>query len=242
MNEKPGLALFSPFQVGAATFLGNAMAGGALLAINYARLNKKKQAMIAFFSCVGVAAAMFGLSLVLPHSLTNGMYIGQAVGFRFAAKALQEADYKLNIEQGGRRASNWAMFGIGIAGLLVTVGVLLLLFFTIPDVFMPNVQVAANEKVYYQEQATKEDATKCGEALKRIGFFNGKRESTVTISKTSSGVTVSIPVSNDAWEQEDIVAAFKEIGEEIAPSIDAHPMKLELTDTWGNSKKTINIE
>lgn len=242
MNEKTGLALFSPFQIGAATFLGNAMAGGTLLAINYARLKKKKQAMIAFFFCVVVAAVMLGLGLALPHSFSNGIYIGQAVGFSFAARALQEADYKNNLEHGGKRASNWAMFGIGLVGLLVTLAIAVAIFFTNQDAFMPNVEVAANEKVYYQEQATREDATKCGEALKRIGFFTGKRESTVTISKSSSGVTVSIPVSDGSWEQEDIVAAFTEIGEEIAPSIDAHPLKIELTDTWGNSKKTINIE
>lgn len=242
MNEKPGLALFSPVQVGAATFLGNAMAGGALLAINYVRLSKKKQAVIAFSSCVAVAAVMLGLGLVLPHSISNGMYIGQAVGFQVAAKALQEADYKSNLEQGGKRASNWAMFGVGMAGLVTTIAVLLVIFFTNPDSFMPNVAITANEKVYYQEQATKDDATKCGEALKRIGFFNGKRESTVTISKTDKGVTVSIPVSDGSWDQAEIIAAFKEIGEEIAPSIDAHPLKLELTDTWGNSKKTITIE
>lgn len=65
-GSPPEIRLFSPFQIGVATFLGNVFAGGALLAINYWRLDKSGPAWVTI-----VSSAILAIGTLFAVVVTN---------------------------------------------------------------------------------------------------------------------------------------------------------------------------
>ncbi len=115
--------IFTPPQVAVAAFLGTPLAGGALLALNYASIGRTHRAWSAAAAGLALTLGVIGLSVVLdelaprmPTSAVTWMYVyglyaftRQAEGGLFARLALTPA---------GRR-SWWAAVGVGFAGLAV---------------------------------------------------------------------------------------------------------------------------
>lgn len=235
-------ALFSPKQVGIATFLGNAMTGGLLLAINYWRMNKGKEAWVTWITSWVITAIVFGLAMLLPAAICNGMYIGQAVGATYAAKALQEKVFIDHVNNGGRKASGWAVFGIGMGGMTLMLAIILGLYFANPDFFLTSVAVSPKEKVYYSERATKEEATKLGAALKESGFFNGEKEANVEYVKNLDGSKVITLYLASGWDDPEVMAYMEELGKQLAPSVGGPPLHIKIFDTSNNEKKDIEIK
>lgn len=235
--------LFTPRQIGLATFFGLAIAGGLLMAVNCLRLQKKKEAGISFLVGLICTLAVFALAIHLPSFVVNGLYFGQAFAAGAIARQFLGDAIVDNVNSGGKRASNWAVFGSIVCGLLFVGTILVTLLFAAPDLISPSIQVGQEQKVYYDERASKEDATKFGAALKEVGYFQGDQPGIATIKKSFSGyTTLSFPVADGVWNNKEDVEVYTEMGRQLAPAVGGPPITVELTDSFGFSKRDIEIK
>lgn len=238
----PDARLFSPGQVAWATFMGNAITGGFLLALNYWKMQQSKKAVITILSALGITGLVFALAMALPQAACNGLYVGQAVAARYLMNALQGSVFNKHLENGGKKASNWAAFGIGLGGMVVMIGVILCVYFANPDLFAPNVVISEKEKVYYDDGATKEQAEKLGKALQEEGFFDGKTVAAASVGKKYGDLYISFPVQDDKWDAKETIDFYTALGKKVAPVIGGPPIHVKLCDSLYMEKRDIAIE
>jgi hypothetical protein len=234
----PAYTLFDSTSVGLATFFGTPIAGTALMALNYRRLGKGSKAIAAF--AVGLAVTI--LVMLWGSQRSSGLSTGAGIGLLVAiiniAKALQGAAVDDHLRQGGKLASRWAAFGLGVTGLAVVCGGIFLVAFA----FQPGskVVIGANNSIYYSGSAKKEDARSLGNALKKIGFLTDKGN-TVLLSKGKDGTVVSFVVTEPAWTHPETVFVFEEIVREVAPSVGGYPVTLRLLNSAQQTMKELTV-
>jgi hypothetical protein len=105
------------------------------------------------------------------------------------------------------------------------------------------VTIGTRDRVHYQGDATEQDAKNLGEALRTKGYFQNLGD-LVSFKKGKDGAVVSFEVKEGIWEQPRYVAAFEELGREIAPVVGVYPLTLELghqIDTAGDSKSSYQV-
>src|SRR5580765_44422 len=84
------------------------------------------------------------------------------------------------------------------------------------------------ESIHYTGSTTEEDARALGDALKGVGFFKGEREIDVLLNKKDGATTASFVVQDGKWDDEEVVAGFKSIGETIAVAVPGQPFTVRL--------------
>jgi hypothetical protein len=98
------------------------------------------------------------------------------------------------------------------------------------------------ETVDYSGNSTKEDAKALGEELKKIGYFDNSKEKDVLLYRDQSGTVISFVVSATAWTDDEMLNAFKTVGDTLATDLNLHQLKLRLIDDHLNTKKEITIK
>lgn len=122
------LKLYSPWQVGLATFFCSPIGGFWLIASNYRSLGKRSQA-IKTLLYGGIATFLFITVVCMLPSSSPTLLIGWASIFAVykVAKVLQGESYDKHITLGGRRYSNWRAIGVS----LLCLAVVLVVFFIV---------------------------------------------------------------------------------------------------------------
>ncbi len=105
---------------------------------------------------------------------------------------------------------------------------------------IPNIVVGLKDRVYFDHAATKEDAESLGEALRAMGFFNG-RGTAVLLSKGTEGTMISFVLDDSGWDHADTVFSFEEIGRRVAKSVGGLPIKVRLTDAVWSVHKELSV-
>jgi len=236
----PQYLLYDYRSVGLASFLGTPLGGSLLMAMNYRRLGKGAAAAGAL--TVGIVITSLLLLLGFSGIANSGVQvIGLLafIGMMQGAKAIQGFDIQEHVRLGGRLASKGSA---AITGLLC-LAVVAALVFGIVTVGTPNrtkITLGADE-VYYSGEATAQNATAFGEALKSIGYFRGSG-ATVEITKDkSTGVTLSFVVQDGIWDDADKVSKFQQVGRLIAPAVGGLPFELRFLDTHSKVKKQVTV-
>jgi len=122
------IGIYTPGQIAWATFLGSALGGGILIAINYKRLNKDDQIAKAIvlivlgFVILLIASAVWAASPIIVSG-------SQAAIMYFLAGNWQGKDITEHINLGGKVASSWGATGAGLIGAVAAI--MLLAFFGI---------------------------------------------------------------------------------------------------------------
>lgn len=138
---RPPYKLYAVGHVVLATFLGSPAAGGVILAINYARLDRPTAAMHALvWSVVATVLLMVALTVMPDVRIPNLAYLApQLIVMYLVAQNLQERLIREHRQRLGRMASGWAAAGIGLGiGILVAVAYFLLLsaaLIAFPEIF-----------------------------------------------------------------------------------------------------------
>jgi hypothetical protein len=236
----PGYTLFDAGSVGLATFLGSPIAGTVLMAINYGRLGMGGSAAAA----VIMGLFLLGLSILLgylaPAVVSMAIPIGMYFAVKTGAEYLQGPAVKSHVSQGGRLASRWAAAGIG-AGFLAAIGAVILIGVYGSSLLSgPKIVVGSKDEVYYTGSATKENAQALGDALKTAGYFTD-RGVTVILWKGRNGAVVSFTVKEGIWDRPETIAAFEEIGRQIAPSAGGFPIQVRLVNASREDKKDLTV-
>ena len=102
-------------------------------------------------------------------------------------------------------------------------------------IFLSNEQF-----VYYEFDATKDDAVTLGNYLQKIGFFGSEGPKDVRIGKISNVYTVSFPLVEDAWNDDEIIFLFTQLRNELAENVfKGATVEIKLCNVFNTPKKTI---
>jgi len=113
--------LFKISGIALATFLGSPIAGGILLAKNFSRLGKPRQAKMALIYSSLAAFVLLAIAFLIPdrwHVPNYPFLLVQLLTMQQVAKNYQEADIREHEAQAGAMASNWLAAGIGLLTFL----------------------------------------------------------------------------------------------------------------------------
>ena len=103
-----------------------------------------------------------------------------------------------------------------------------------------KVTIGAKDEVRYSGTATKEQALALGQALKTTDYFSDKG-ATVVLDKGGSGTTISFVVKEGAWNDWGKVAAFEQVGRDVASSVGGLPLKVRLVDDHVRMKREMDV-
>jgi hypothetical protein len=116
----PAVALYSPNQVALAAFLGTALGGSIVLALNERRLGRGRAALVSVLLGVLATAVTVGLAFVMPKGVPGApLGLLPLIVLRGIAQQRQRVFVDAHIAAGGKRASSWAAAGIGLASIAV---------------------------------------------------------------------------------------------------------------------------
>ncbi|KRB11479.1 hypothetical protein [Lysobacter sp. Root690] len=119
-TDRVGAPLFRINAIGLATVLGSVLAGGWLIAMNYAALGRPAQALKAKVLSVLSLFALMALSMVLPEQVPRvAVIVPQVFGLIYLARSLQGKAIAERIAAGRPMRSNWLAAGIALLFLVI---------------------------------------------------------------------------------------------------------------------------
>ncbi|MEM1211545.1 MAG: hypothetical protein AAGI68_04525 [Planctomycetota bacterium] len=243
VDDGPAFTLHPTRGVVWAAFWGSFIAAGIVMAINFARIGEKAAAWTTVAVGFVTTIAVFALVFVLPDSLPVPdivFVIPQLIAVYLIANALQGKTIQAHADAGGDVASAWPSAGIGLLCLpFVVAGVFgaALLF---EQSFGTKIEFGEDE-IYIAGEATEADARKLATALEEVGFFANAGVS-VRIETIAGNTTVSFILIDNAWEDPEMVTAFRELGGTLTEAGFPKPLTLELCDGYFEPQKTLTIE
>lgn len=246
VQNVPTYRLYDTTAIGIAAFFGAPIAGTALMAINYRRLGRHKDAVTIFLAGLLVTAAVAAALFNLPQWVTGAIPILLFTVTYQMGKNLQGPIIARHINQGGELSSRWAAFGLSVVCCMALVAVIFsgTLAYLIGSTAVHNartlVMIGQHDNIFISGTATKQDALKLGDALKQAGYFKDRGISAL-LDKSANDTIVSFTVQDGTWNQPDMVAAFEEVGREVAPSVGGMPIKVRLVDAARDVKKEMNV-
>ena len=239
-SPAPTYKLYSPGQICLAALLGSPLGGAVLLYKDFKRLGEATRARNALLAGFGITAALMALAWVLPDAAGRPLPGIFAVAYWQLAKGQIGPRFQAHQAARGAKESGWAAAGVG---LLVMVGVLaaiapIVLFTSAGE--DPHVEFPGDQVVHFEQGATEADARQLGEALRELGFFNGKSGKDVYLEKVADGLAVSFILSDGAWDKPEIVAGFTAVREALeAGAFKGRHLTVRLCDDWQKTRKTI---
>ena len=208
------------------------------MALNYRRMGETGAAA----RVVGGGVLLTGLSMLLGFAVPSGASapVGIAVlfGMVYGAKALQGADVEQHTRLGGKLASRWTAFGVGLA-VLVPIVLAIFLYVTAGKP-STKVVIGTKDQVYYSGAAKEQDAKALGQALKSHGYFQDKGVAAL-VSKANDVFTVSFVVKEGYWDDPKNVEGFEELGRQIATAIGGLPINVRLVNSRLEVKKEVTV-
>ncbi|MCC2669400.1 MAG: hypothetical protein K0Q72_1871 [Armatimonadetes bacterium] len=119
--------LFDSGAVAIATFMGTPIAGSIVVALNYRRLGKRATAVKAVVCGVVATVLAMVIASLLPQGLSTGFGLALLFSTSYMANVFQGTAIAEHKRQGGKIASRWYAFliGLGIMALMVCVVVAL---------------------------------------------------------------------------------------------------------------------
>jgi len=232
----PTYPLYTPGQVGLATFLGGPPAGAWLLARNFKRLGQPGRGHLTVILGIVGTAILLGCALALNlPSVISIVLVFAMVGL---ARSLQGKAVERHEQCGGRRASNWRTAGVGliscagIFALLIGGAVALELLNATPRVVLGH-----GHEIFYKEGADEAEARALGEQLTRLGYFSSDNPASVQVEHAAGNHVVSFVVQDSVFADQSMQDAFHEYADKLSKSaFGGEPVDVRLTDGYLEAK------
>jgi hypothetical protein len=232
---EPRYKLFDVSNITLASFLGGPLAGSILLGINYQRLGDQGKAWSSYLCGAAVMAAACGLGFVIPHGVQYPIAIGLIAAMRQVAERLQGPAIAKHVDTGGKLATKWIGFGVGMAFLTLIVGLVLLPL--LPSLTKPKVTIGTQDQIFYTGSATQAEAQALGDALKTQGLLQDVGAN-VFLNKGADGTTISIILKEGTWNNAGMMETFEDIFRRAAPTVGGLPIRVKLL----NGEKVVQKE
>jgi hypothetical protein len=137
------------------------------------------------------------------------------------------------MERRGRSVTRWASIFLLLVSLILIASAIIVKLTT-------TKVLIGKDEVRYSGAATKEQALALGQALKTSGYFSDAGV-TVLLNKSASGTIISFVVKPAGWTEWGKIAAFEQMGRDMAPSVGGLPLKVRLVDDDVNMKKEMDV-
>jgi hypothetical protein len=234
----PTWRLYDYRSVGIATFFGSTFAGCLLMAMNYRRLGQTTTATLTAIIGLVVTGLILLMASADNTDWMRPLPLVLMLATMYSAKGIQGEAVKRHVESGGRLASRWAAFGIGMACLALMVALVIGVIFVRNS--SKSVTIGTKDDIQYAGQATEKEARALGQALKAEGYLTD-RGVTVLLSKGADGVVVSFVVQQGIWDDPNSVAGFKQVAGVAAPAVGGLPIRVRLVDASLAVKKEVTV-
>lgn len=235
----PSFLLYSTYQVVLAAFVGGPLAGFILMTLNYRTLGRTGAAWAAAAAGLAATALITVLAFTLSDNL-NFLTLGlpALVATGLIAHQCQGAAFAAHLQQGGRRASSWAAFGIGIlSAAVLTAG--FLGYDMLVDTTEPKVVVSPLEEVYYAEGASAADAQNLARTLQTEDYFDGKTNASVRVARPSGKYVVDFVVRAGAWNDKEVIDYYNTLGQALRKACPDGPVEVRLCDDNWTPRKVL---
>lgn len=243
---KPDFKLFAADAVGIGTFLGSPLCGTFLLALNYFKLEKIKEALLT----LGVGGFLSLLYTIIATAMPESsrtvfglINIGLAFGFSKLAHKLFDDSYAAHEAAGGVVGLKGAAAGLGFLflGLIFVTMFGLLSFVQIyKNTNLTCVTHADKERVCYTAPASEEDAQCVVDDFVKAGFFDGVGASDNFLRKEKSKFVLGVVINDSALKDKEVHKAFGKIRAAMEEScFSKGKLKLELLDANKAVKLTL---
>jgi hypothetical protein len=236
--------LYSPGAVGLATFFGAPIAGAVVMAINYRRLGRPGSATKAvIWGLVGTAALLALSFAISSHSAGLPIAIVPLVVMLQLARSQQGETFERHKAAGGPVASMWKAFGIGVVSLVAILAICISIALA-ADLVSPSKQRLASggSEILYSGSATHADAQALADALTKAGYFGAGRATTVLLAKSGTGTTLQFVVNETAAQDDNTLAIFAAVAQDVAPSVGGKPITMQLVNPELKVLKTKRID
>ena len=236
----PAYKLYSPGQVGLASFLGTPLAGGFLAFQDWRRLGEPAKARHALLLAVGATGVGIALAFVLPDSVSRPLPGIVAVSYWMAIKAELAARFEAHVKARGGKESGWKAAGVGLLGMAAVLAVLVPVFLAAGPTD-PHVSFGADQTVFFEKGATEADARALGQALQALGFFDGKSGKDVYLEGEGAGVSVGFILPKEgAWDEPGMIQGFEQLrGELQQDAFAGRHVSIRLCNEWIMTKRTL---
>jgi hypothetical protein len=233
-----GAKIFTPDQVGLATFLGGPLGGGALLALSHRRAGTGR-ALMPLVVGVALTAASIVAAIVLGSNLT--FVIPLAGVFAMRALAQQQAPAIEAAAGATVRASSWSAVGIAVATLVATVVVGGGAYVAYAEATeAPAIDFGHDHEVQYADGATAAEARRVGDLLNSDGVFEHAHNGmTVRLERAGGELHAKFVFRDGAWDDADVIAFGELVHGELAGLFPADHVAVELCDDELESHRTI---
>lgn len=127
-SERPtGARLFTPGQATLACVIGGPVAGGWLMARNFAAWGQRKEAWLTIAAGIGATLSLLVIGMLAPkHTGRTGLAILGVIGVKWTATSLQGRAVAAHQAGGGPIESWWKAFGLGLLNAVVVCSAVIL--------------------------------------------------------------------------------------------------------------------
>ena len=209
-NVAQDKSLFTESAITVATALGGPLAGAFLFSMNYKTLGRPDAARRSLFIGVGGLVVFFAVLFALPDHLVdavpNAFYaaLWGALAYAFVHKYQQE-HIKAHLASGGCKGSGWVVFGISIAGLILTLLMVVpfVLFTPAPASFEGEVVTLERTQgsVYFDGAATPDQALLLGRFLEELHYFSPGDIRAAKLEERHGSYKVILEIDKRFWDE-----------------------------------------
>jgi len=185
------------------------------------------------------SAGLIALGFLLPAHTGNFLPV-VAVGALWQWAKGDQPALDEHLAAGGAKASVWSAAGVGVAGLVAAL--LLILPAAMEWDALHKVDFGGGQRIAYDDDATEADAKKLGAYLREEGFFNDEGHAKdVSLKKSGVKYSVSFVMGEGAWDKPNVVEAFQGVRDGIAGNVfPGSRVVVELCDDSFSAKKTLS--
>jgi hypothetical protein len=235
--------LFSVTSIVVSAFLGGPTAGFVLMAVNYARLGRRRAAVTTLVVGLAVTAGAVTAGFYLPEKFpAPALAVPLLVVVWVSAQSLQGDAVARHQAAGGPMASTGTAVIVGLCVLVVFIGLLVGGAFLLAPDLGTEVAFPPNDAVYYSGNATASDAQLLGSVLKEKGCFGTPQGTYVLLSKPGASFVVSFPVIDGIWDNLGDVFYYRSLAEVLAQKGLGFPLVVELLDGEHQVRKRFSVE
>jgi hypothetical protein len=222
--------MYSPGQVGLATFLGGPLGGGWLLALNFKRLGRPAQAWITIAAVVAALALLVAFAVTASNKGPMGLGLASIFIMRMIAQSLQGNDYQQHLAHEGRKASSWHAAGFGLLGLAITIAAAAGVGGAIGMLGLPPHVEVNHAEIYYANGAKVAEANAVGQELVALGYATGG-EVAVEVTRDAGRAVVAFVVKDIAFTDVHLQLQFHTLAASLSDKALGHaPVDIWLCD------------
>jgi hypothetical protein len=172
----------------------------------------------------------------LPGSSLLWYGAAQVLIMHSIAKARLKSHLDKHLLAGGKLTSLWWAAGVGVICLVLILPAVV----AVSALTEKAVQISPQERIVYSGTATANEAMALGKALQEQGYFDGKAEVEVELSKSWWGMPEITFTIGGKFSQE-MAEPFRRLGKEIAGSVGGLPVTIKLVNEYYITRRTMTV-